>query len=726
MADKGQSKHQKTTLSKTFSLKDDFPVPSYEAWREVVEPFLKGVSFEKKLCTRTYEGITLQPIYTRKDRETAVPDNYPGGDKRIRGKSPEGYVKNPWDVARELPYALAETFNKALLNDLQKGQNTIVLRLDTATLLGQDADYARAEDVGDRGLSISGLRSLERALDKVDLSAVTLTVDGGFSALPFLSVLNAYMKKHDIQPSTLRGAIPQDPLAFLASKGYLPFSFSHIYREIREVLGWLRDYAPQMQGVGISTLPYHDGGANAVQELAWTLSTLVDWMDQAKILEMTPEKIARQLHITFGTGPFFFMEIAKFRAARVLIRNVLKAYGAESCAGDVTFFARPSRTNQTLYDPYTNILRTTTEAFSAVLGGVDSLHTNCFDEMAVDEPTAFSRRVARNIQIILRDECHLDRLIDPVGGSYFVETLTRQLAKDAWLLFQKTEAAGGIKKALNDGWIQQEIQTVRETREKDLRKRKQVLVGLNMYADIKQKKLKASPVDHEALQKKRAEYLKSFRVSKGQKEDQEIMKSLESLSVEKEQCVETTGKAILAGATLGEISRSLRISAEDGAKVTPVPLFRASEIFEKFRDRGWEAEKSKSGRPKILLVNMGPPRQHKVRSDFSRGFLEPGGFKVLETPNQSTPEEAARTASESGAFAAVICSTDETYPEIVPAFIKKIRELKSPLKVIVAGRPKENLELLEKAGVDRFLYLGADAVEFYETLWKQAGGEAHA
>ncbi|MGC9512667.1 MAG: methylmalonyl-CoA mutase family protein [Fidelibacterota bacterium] len=712
-------------LDKKFTLKDDFPVPTYEEWLSIVEPFLKGAPFEKKLCTPTYEGITLKPLYIRKDRDSIPSDMYPGGDNGLRGNTAAAYAGKPWIVNQELPFALAEDFNKALLNDLQKGQTGVTLKLDTATRLGQDADYAKTEDVGDEGLSISGLRSLERALNGIELPAVDLSLEGGFSALPFLALFKAYLDKKGVDPTTLKGSVNQDPFAFLAGKGFLPVNTDTVFDEIAETITWLDGTIPGLKGLGISTLPYHDAGANVVQELAWMLSTLVEWINRLEERDITPERIVRHLRITLGVGPFFFMEIAKFRAARLLVRRVLEVYGLKDAARQITWHARPSRTNQTRYDPYVNMLRTTTEAFSAILGGVDSLHTNAFHETAVDEPTAFARRVARNIQIILREECHLDRLIDPAGGSYFVEALTRQVAEEAWSSFQKTEEQGGLMKALESGWIHDEISAVRKAREKDYRKRKQVLVGINMYADIKQKKLDAVPVDQKAVQKTRAEYLKAFRVSLGQKENQAVMMHLEKLARNK-QTLETAVQAVSAGATLGEISRSLRISAGKGLSISPLLPYRAAEIFEHFRDMGWQAEKTDRGRPKIILVNMGPPKQHKIRSEFSREFLGPGGFEILDTPSQSTPEEAARTAHESGAFAAVLCSTDESYPEIVPVFIKKLEDLDSPMKVIVAGRPRESMEMLEKAGVYCFLYLGADAVDMYGDLWKTAGGEDHA
>ncbi|MDD3807194.1 MAG: methylmalonyl-CoA mutase family protein [Candidatus Marinimicrobia bacterium] len=713
-------------LDKEFSLKKDFPVPSYEEWLEEITPFLKGSSFEKKLCTPTYEGFSLNPLYIRSHRKEILTDMYPGMEHELRGKTPEGYIENPWVVSQELSFALPEVFNKALLHDLQRGQTGVQLKLDIATRLGLDADEAKTEDVGAEGLSISDLQGLETALKGVDLSAITLQIDGGFSALPFLTLFNAYLEKQGIDGSSIRGVITQDPFDFLARYGFLPMDFSTLFQEIAEGITWLTNNTPHLKGLGISTLAYHNGGASAVQELAWMLSTLLEWITQLEEKKISPEITIQNLQVTLGVGPFFFMEIAKFRAARLLVKKVLKEYNLERRAATITWHARPSLWNQTLYDPYVNMLRTTTEALSAILGGVDSLHTNRFDEIAVEEPTLFSRRIARNIQLILCEESHLDRIIDPAGGSYFIESLTWQLAKESWKYFQETERQGGLLKALSSGWIFQEVMAVREAREKDIRKRKKGIVGINVYADIKQKKLQYHPVNHEEIQQKRSAALKAYRHAQKEKNNLHVTHLLNMLREKDALHISTGTQAMLTGATLGDIAKNLRYTAENPIRISPIPLFRASSMFEHFRDRGWEAEESPEGRPKILLVTMGSPSQHKIRADFCRGFLEPGGFDILTTPNQSSPEEAAITASKSGCFVAVLCSTDETYPEIVPPFIEKLQALKSPLKVIVAGKPKESLDLLERAGVYRFLYLGADAVDVYEDLWKIAKGDKNA
>lgn len=721
MSVESENKKSAIKLNKKFTLKDDFPVPAIEDWRTIVEPFLKGVPFEKKLCTRTYEEITLEPLYFRSHRDSLPLDLYPGSDNRVRGNSPEGYIGKEWDIAREIPAPLAEDFNTALLNDLNRGQNAVNLVPDTATLLAQDAHIADTGSVGDRGTSLSALPCIEKALKGIDLTAVGFYVDAGFSALPLLTLLNAYFIQQKIDPSKLCGAIDQDPLAYLARTGNLPFSLRDITGEIKEVLTWLNKHAPGLKGLGVSMVPCHEGGANAVQELAWTLSTIVEYMNRLIDAGMNPEDVAGHLHITFGIGPFFFMEIAKIRAARLMIGNVLKEYGLKGNGLNVTIHGRTAGHNQTLYDPYVNILRTTTEAFSAILGGVDSLHTNTFDERAVDYPSSFSRRVARNIQIILKDECHLDRLIDPAGGSYFVETLTHQLAGEGWTLFRETESRGGMSHALMSGWIQDRIKSTRLAREKDFRKRKRVIIGLNMYADLKQIKVKESRTDQGNIKKIRTDQLNRFRQSVQQDENKRTLRLLDLRNSDKR--IEAGTNAVLAGATLGDISQNVRSSAGEGVSVDPVPPFRASEIFERFRDRGFMAERETGERPKVILVHMGPPGQHKIRSDFSRGFLEPGGFDVISTQPMNSPEEAAEEVMKSKAFAAVLCSTDETYAEIVPAFIKA---LQTNQMVIVAGRPAESMDLLKDAGVDAFLYLGADTADFYEALWKRAGGSSHA
>lgn len=709
-------------LSERLNLREDFAPPTYESWREVVDKDLKGAPFEKKLVTKTYEGINLQPIYTRKDLENLpLTDETPGFSHYVRSSKASGYLGKAWDICQELPYGDAEEFNSALKNDLERGQTAINFQVDKATKLGLDADYAKVEQVGEGGLSISGLKSLTRSLDGINLNEYPVYLQAGFSSLPLLTVFNAYLKKNGYDIRNINGSLEADPVSYLASEGKLPIDVKSAFDEMAVVVKWAKENAPQLKTIGISGSAYNNAGASAVQELAFVMATAVEYLNQLTGRGISAEDAASQMRFTFGIGTFYFMEVAKLRAARVLWSNILGAYGVDKDKCTMTVHGKSSAFNQTMYDPYVNMLRTTTEAFSAVVGGVDSLHTNPFDE-TFGLPNRFSRRIARNTQIILNEESHLNQLIDPAGGSYFVENLTNEVAKEAWKLFQQIEDKGGMLKALEESYPQGLIEETNEKRKKDAAKRKSVIVGTNMYANITEEKLQPRSVDHENLYKKRADYLQKFRVAGDNSKHEAILEKLHKLADKNsEDAVNTGADAVLEGATLGEISKSLRAGLEESNEITPVKSFRISEMFEELRDTA-DIYKDKTGSlPKVFLANMGALKLHKGRADFSRGFFEVGGFEAEYPKGFETPEDAASAALESGAKVVVICSIDDNYPEIVPPLTKAIKDKDEDVSVVLAGYPKDQIEAHKEAGVDEFIFLGCDAYELLSKLLKKIG-----
>jgi methylmalonyl-CoA mutase len=427
-------------------------------------------------------------------------------------------------------------------------------------------------------------------------------------------------------------------------------------------------------------------------------------------------RIAKQMRFTFGVGSFFFMEVAKFRAAKMLWSKITEAFGVDEENRKMTIHARTGLFTQTKFDPYVNMLRTTTEAFSAVVGGIDSLHTNTFDEL-FGLPDQFSRRIARNTQIILDEESHLTNLIDPAGGSFFVEKLTDEIAKAAWKEFQTVEEKGGIIKALEENYVQNEIEKVWQNRKKDIAKRKSVIVGTNMYANLKEEIKSKNEPDYEAIHKKCSEYLQKLRTSGNTNKHQSILEKLQRLVDESsEKAIDTAAEAILEGATIGEISKASRANAGNGITIKKLKQRRASEFFESLRDKADEIKLKRGSRPKVFLATMGSLKQYKRRADFSQGFFEIAGFEI-EYPNGfSTTDEAVKAANESNADVVVICSTDETYPELVPAIAKGIKEIKQDVTLVLAGYPKEQIEEHQNSGIDEFIYLGCDAFELLNKI----------
>lgn len=708
-------------LEESFDLEKDFTPPSIEEWRNKVETDLKGKPVDK-LKTKTYEGIDLQPIYTKADiQDLPHLKDTPGRGTNVRGNKAEGYSVNSWEVSQELPFGLAEDFNTAITEDLKRGQTSVNLKLDDATMLGLDADYADKNKVGNKGISISAINSISKALENVDVTSTPVNIDGGFSSLPIFMIYQAYLKKNNIDTNSALGSVTTDPLGYLAEYGEMPVSAEYALNKMKYVTEWAEKNSKQIKTIGVSGLPYHNAGASAVQELAFVLGTAVEYINQLTERGLSAEEIVKNMRFTFGVGPFYFMEVAKLRASKILWSKITEEYGVSEEFRKMFIHARTSSYNQTVYDPYVNMLRTTTEAFSAIVGGVDSLHTNQFDER-FGTPDTFSRRISRNTQIILNEESHLHSQIDPAGGSFYVEKLTSNVAEAAWKLFQEVESKGGMLKALEDGFPQAEIEKTAELRKKDLAKRKSVLVGTNMYANMKEEKLASKHSDTEAIYNKRADYLQKYRVAGEDSKHTSILAKLQELVDAKSVDMIITGaEAILEGATIGEISKSCRANESTPFKVTPVRIHKLADPFEELRDKSAAYEEKNGNKPKIFLATMGPVKQHKGRADFSRGFFEVGGMEVIYPNGFETTEDAVKAAIESGAKAVCICSSDETYPDLVSPIVKGVKENNTGAQIILAGYPKDQVEAYKSAGVDNFIFLGADALQILTDLLTKVG-----
>jgi methylmalonyl-CoA mutase len=710
-------------LSKDLNLSTEFSPPSFEEWKAQVEKDLQGASYEKKLITKTYEGIDLQPIYTKSDLDkSSFTKDLPGQNSFVRGHSFTGYHKKSWDVNQEIALADAEEFNSALMEALNNGQNCINVSLDTATKLGADADYASRDQVGDKGLSISAISSMKRAFNNIDLTTLPLYVDAGYNSVPFLSLVNAHFEASNLQISKLDGAITADPISHLAVYGELPVSIMFLFDMMKNSIDWTKKCAPKVRTLGINTLPFVNSGANSVQELAYAISTTVFYINELIVRNISPTDAINSIQFTLGINTNYFMEIAKFRAIKVLLKNIASEYGIKDDELKLNIGAKSSTFTQTTLDPYVNLLRTTTQSFSAILGGVNNITTSPFDEI-LRTPDSFSRRIARNTQTILREESHLDQVIDAAGGSYYIESLTEEVAKKAWELFQKIEEDGGIVEALKKGTIQSSVEEVAQLKEKDINKRKNVIVGTNMFADVKELKLKERKLDQAAFQKKRAKYLEKFRLNGSKEKHEAVIEKLDAISsLNSAELVDTITEAYLLGTTIGEISSSLTSSHKEEIKIDKLKQRRASENFEELRTIASEYKTKNGSLPKVYLANYGSIKEYKGRADFSKGFFEVGGFDVIDPNGISNTEEIVKQTIDSGAPIAVICSSDDIYPEIVPDLVKGLKEKRPKIQVILAGYPKDQIEEHKKSGIDDFIFLGADAMTILTPLFNKIGG----
>jgi len=710
-------------FKKDLELINDFEIPSFDVWKAQVEKDLKGASYEKKLVTKTYEGIKLQPIYTKDNLDTqSFMETHPGNDNFLRGSSAEGYLHKSWDVNQEIIVADVEEFNLALHKALKNGQNCVNLSLDTATKFGIDADYANTSQVGDCGLSISGIKSLERALKGIDFVTQPLKIDAGFNILPFLSFIQAHFKSHNLDLQNLLGSITVDPLKNLVTYGNLPISLDFVFDQLKVGINWVNKNSPSLKVIDVSSLPYSNSGASAVQELAFSLSTAVFYLNELIERKVEITDLVNKVQFSFGVGTNYFMEIAKFRAARVLLTNIAKHFGFDIEKLEITINAKSSGYYQTNFDPYVNLLRSTTETFSAIMGGAESITTSPFDE-SLRMSDDFSRRIARNTQTILREESHLDQVIDPAGGSYYIEALTEEVAIKAWEIFQDIESKGGMLEALKSNFIQDSIAEISANRERDINKRKSVIVGTNMFADINEKELEEKKLNQEEFKKKRTDYLQKYRLNGSQEKHKAIIEKLGSISeLNTNDIIEQISDAFTNGATLGEITRALSASHKKGITISKLNTNRASEEFEELRKISLRHKAQNGSYPKIFLANMGHLKDYKARADFSKGFFEVGGFQVIDSNGFSSIDDAVNQAIKSEVTIIVICSTDDKYPTLVPDITKKLKAHNKDIQVILAGYPKDQIEQHKKSGVDDFIFLGVDVFEVLFSRHAKLGG----
>lgn len=697
----------------------DFPPVSYGDWRRLVEAELKGASFDRRMFSSTYEGIQLHPIYRAEDiADLPHLNSFPGFPPFVRGATASGCAGQPWAISQEITCSSAAEFNLAARNSIDRGLTALNIVLDKATRNGYDPDWGQAQEVGSGGLSIATLNDLDCALDGIDLANIWLYIRSGASAMPFAALLTALARKRKKAPAALRGCIEMDPIGVLAHEGRLPQSLNGAYDEMATLLGWAAEAAPQLQTICVHSRSWHEAGGHAVQELAFTLGTAVEYLRQMDNRGLPAQTVAPRIRFAITVGTDFFMEIAKLRALRMLWSQAVAAAGGNAEAQKLTLHVRTSHWNKSMLDPHTNMLRATVEALAGALGGCDSMQIGAFDEV-IRQPDDFSQRVARNCQFILQKECELNRVIDPAGGSWYAEMLTSELAQRAWTLFQEIEKLGGMEEALRAGYPQNAVAATAKEKIKAVNRRRDTIVGVNQYANPKETPLECPAPDAEAFYKRRVLQVSEHRTNLEDSADELILQKLaQVIDAKTPQRFDSCVDAAAAGATLGEIARAIRITDSPCSPITPVRLTRAAAGFERLRHAIQKAE-----RPSVFLCNMGSLRDYKARADFSRGFFAVGGYDVISPEGFKTPEDAAKAFGQSKARIAVICSTDEKYPALVAPLVQSLRSQRDDAIVVLAGWPEAQVEALKKAGVDEFIHIRADALELLTGLHHRLGIE---
>lgn len=698
-------------------LLDEFTVPAYEEWLALVEDQLKGAPFEKKLVSQTAEGISIQPIYLRKDVQNLASQLSPPGQfPFVRGTNASGNTYESWAISQANRFPTAEAFNQIASRDIANGLTSLQITLDDAGRGGQDPDQSTSGVVGNNGLSIINSEDMIQAFKGIDLSSIQVQLEGGMNGYALLMLMLEYLRKHKIPFEALCGGMVFDPLAELATSGALPASLATLFDRMAQLVQMTRTIVPGLKSIGIDARPYCEGGGSSAQELGFAMASAVAYFRELQQRGLTTDEIAPAMNFTFAIGSDFFLEIAKVRAARHLWARIVALLGGSESSQKMTLHSVSARYNKSIYDPYVNMLRTTTEAFSSVIGGSDILTVSPFDDL-FGLPDEMSRRVARNLQIVLKEECHGNRVIDPSGGSWFVENLTDQLGQAAWSVFQDVEKAGGMAEALKTGYVQNAIGEVDQKRRQKFGQRQDVAVGTNMYANLSEVLPETRQPDFDPLWQTRAAAAKEV---KSRHSATSMLAQFAKLAGDRAakitDVVDAGIQAVEQGATLGELSACILGEAPGHENITPITIQRKTEAYETLRKKSTEITSRTGKAPTVFLANMGPLRQHKSRAEFSTGFLQPGGFFIINPDGFDKIEDAVSAALESKAPIVVICSTDDTYPDLVPAFTEEIKKHRPDVMVLVAGYPKEHVARFQELGVDDFIHLKADNLQILTKL----------
>jgi len=609
----------------------EFQGVSTEEWEAKILKDLKGADYNKKLIWRTREGFDVNPYYRKEHLEDlqhlmTMPGNYPF----VRGKK---INNNDWYIRQNILVDDIKKANEKALDILMKGINSLGFILDPRKEYSQD--------------------DLDLLLKNIFAEIVEINFEPGQNALNLIENHYEMLRKYNRSFAKVYGSINFDPLGHLVKQGVFIENEEKDFETARELIK-IASHLPHFSVLGVNGNYFHDAGSSIVQELAFSLSSGVEYLTRLTESGLSINDVAPNIKFTFGIGSDYFIEIARLRAARLLWAHIVKAYGPSSnevCKMNI--HAVTSEWNMTVYDPHVNMLRSTTEAMSAIIGGVDSLTVRPFD-LSSGTSGIFSERIAKNLQLLLKEESYLDKVTDPSGGSYYIENLTEKIVQNAWQLFLKVEERGGFFHALKDGYIQKVISETANTRNHDIATRKEFLLGTNQY-----------PIFGESI-------------------DKEKIRGI----------------------------REKKIPDQDKVLTEPIHIYRGAEPFENLRMRT-DIFAESNPRPAAFMFTYGSLAMRMARSQFARNFFACAGYEVMDNPGFNTIEEGIEACSKSEARIVVICSSDDQYPEIAPVIFDALKEKKI---IVIAGYPKEHLDDLKSHGIDYFIHLRSNILEELEAF----------
>jgi methylmalonyl-CoA mutase len=684
------------------------PPADLEAWKKAAAKAAPGGQLDA-LNWVTPEGLTVKPLYTAEDLAGLPYTNtLPGFPPFVRGPQATMYASRPWTIRQYAGFSTAEESNAFYRKALAAGGQGVSVAFDLATHRGYDSDHPRVTgDVGKAGVAIDSVEDMKILFDGIPLDKVSVSMTMNGAVLPVLAAYVIAAEEQGVSQEQLSGTIQNDILKeFMVRNTYI-YPPEPSMRVIADIIEYTAKKMPKFNSISISGYHMQEAGANQALELAFTLANGKEYVKTALAKGLDVDEFAGRLSFFWAVGMNFYLEIAKMRAARLLWYRIMSGFGAKNPKSlMLRTHSQTSGWSLTEQDPYNNIVRTTIEALAAVFGGTQSLHTNSFDE-AIALPTEFSARIARNTQLIIQEETHICKVIDPWAGSYMMEKLTQEMADKAWSILEEVEALGGMTKAVDSGWAKLKIEASAAEKQARIDSGKDVIVGVNKYKLDKEDPIDILEVDNVKVRQQQIERLQRLRATRDAKA---VQAALEALT----RCAETgqgnlldlSIQAMRVRATVGEVSDALEKvwgrHRADTQKVTGVyaAAYDSAEGWEQLKSEIAAFAEEAGRRPRVMIAKLGQDGHDRGAKVVATAYADLG-FDVDIGPLFQTPEECARQAIENDVHAVGISTLAAGHKTLVPAIIEALRAQGADDIIVFVGGvvPRQDYEFLYEAGV---------------------------
>jgi methylmalonyl-CoA mutase len=686
-------------------------------WKAAADKEVKG----KDLTWDTPEGIAVKPLYTAED--VTVDPGLPGFAPFTRGVRASMYAGRPWTIRQYAGFSTAEESNAFYRRNLAAGQKGLSVAFDLATHRGYDSDHPRVVgDVGKAGVAIDSVEDMKILFDGIPLDKMSVSMTMNGAVIPILAFFIVAGEEQGVDRKLLDGTIQNDILKELMVRNKYIYPPETSMRIISDIFGYTSREMPKFNSISISGYHMQEAGATQVQELAFTIADGAEYVKYGVASGLDIDKFAGRLSFFFAIGMNFFMEVAKLRAARVLWHRVMTELGAKDERSKMLrTHCQTSGVSLQEQDPYNNVIRTTIEAMASMLGGTQSLHTNALDE-AIALPTDFSARIARNTQIIIQEETGMCNVVDPLGGSYYIEALTQQLVDQAWEIIERVQAEGGMAKAVAAGWPKAMIETAAAARQARVDRGDDVIVGVNKYRLASEDLLETLEVDNAKVREGQIARINKMKADRDEAACQAALGALREgaatpASIENNLLALAVDCA-RARATLGEISSAMEDSFQRyGTQPTPVKgvyaaPYEGDSRWQQVLDGVAAVERRLGRKPKLLVAKMGQDGHDRGANVIASAFGDMG-FDVVSGPLFQTPEETVVLALDSAVDVVGASSLAAGHKTLIPELIQKLREAgRSDIKVIAGGViPPQDYEFLRGAGVQGIYGPGSNVVE---------------